>query len=527
MNWMKKIIVGVLLCTLTLSGIECDLWAAQNIVKVQADSEVQQTMNDIYVDTLKEYPDPDFSCTWKVIGIQRSTIGASSSYQQKYYKNIYNYCKKKNWKLTSTTYTDYDKVILGLTSIGINASNVGGHNLFDALADMKNVKKQGINGVIWTLMALNAHPDYNIPKKSGVSEQTTEEKLIQTILDRQLKDGGWSMSGERSDTDLTAMAMQSLTPYYGKREDVTKALDQAIFRLSNLQTSTGGYASYNTETSESCAQVIVALSGLGIDSKKDARFMKNGTSVFTRLMDYYVDHGFAHVLPANGKTAKKNSMATEQGMYAFASYQRMKLGKTSLYDMSDMKLVKGKKEESTTATTEHKTTANKTTAKTTAQKNGLSTVYPSTTEKPSVIRKSQTKQTVKHTMTTAATSAGSRTNHTTATSAASTAESQTKGDQTTAVGEEDKRDWSFEGNDYVQDEASYMTSDQAYAGATGVAAQQKMQPTHTRKDCKRVILWSSILMVIVGIFHTLWTYGVVQKAGRRIGVQKNAGKKKK
>lgn len=65
---------------------------------------------------------------------------------------MYAYCEQKNWKLTRTKYSDYSKLIMALTSIGIDAQNVGGHNLFDYLSDYENVRMQGIKGPIWALI---------------------------------------------------------------------------------------------------------------------------------------------------------------------------------------------------------------------------------------------------------------------------------------------------------------------------------------------------------------------------------------
>ena len=71
------------------------------------------------------------------------------AYRKTFYQNVYTYCEQKNWILTRTKYSDYSKLIMALTSIGIDAQDVGGHNLFEYLADYENVKMQGINGPIW------------------------------------------------------------------------------------------------------------------------------------------------------------------------------------------------------------------------------------------------------------------------------------------------------------------------------------------------------------------------------------------
>ena len=266
---------------------------------------------------------------WMVIGLARSgrTVPAG------YYDNVVEYVKAMadaNERLHRAKVTDNARVILALTAIGKDVTNVGGHNLLKGLDNMAYVQKQGINGPIFTLIALDSH---NYPTMGDV----TREKLIQVILDAQLPGGGWNLSGENADTDMTAMAIQALAPYYKTNETVKAAVDKALEALSALQCNDGGFGSWGTVNSESCAQVIVALTALGIDPTTDSRFVKNGSTVLGALAGFYVDGGgFKHT--ADGE---RNGMATEQGYYALASYYRFLNGQTSLYDMSDVTIQTG------------------------------------------------------------------------------------------------------------------------------------------------------------------------------------------
>ena len=261
---------------------------------------------------------------WMVIGLARSgrTVPAG------YYDNVVEYVKAKadaNERLHRAKVTDNARVILGLTAIGKDVTNVGGHNLLKGLDNMAYVQKQGINGPIFTLIALDSH---NYPTMGDV----TREKLIKAILDAQLPGGGWTLSGENADTDMTAMAIQALAPYYKTNETVKAAVDKALEALSALQRNDGGFGSWGTVNSESCAQVIVALTALGIDPTADSRFVKNGHTVLDALAGFYVTGGgFKHT--ADGE---RNGMATEQGYYALAAYYRFVNAQTRLYDMSDV-----------------------------------------------------------------------------------------------------------------------------------------------------------------------------------------------
>ena len=266
---------------------------------------------------------------WMVIGLARSGRPVPAGY----YDNVVEYVKAKadaNERLHPAKVTDNARVILALTAIGKDVTNVGGHNLLKGLDNMAYVQTQGINGPIFTLIALDSH---NYPTMGDV----TREKLIQVILDAQLTDGGWNLSGENADPDMTAMAIQALAPYYKTNETVKAAVDKALEALSALQRNDGGFASWGTINSESCAQVIVALTALGIDPTADSRFVKNGNTVLDALAGFYVTGGgFQHT--AGGE---RNGMATEQGYYALAAYYRFVNAQTRLYDMSDVAIQTG------------------------------------------------------------------------------------------------------------------------------------------------------------------------------------------
>ena len=185
-----------------------------------------------------------------------------------------------------------------------------------------------MNGPIWALIALNTDGYAD----SSAEFKKTAKEYISYILDAEKDGGGWSLNSSETnaDADITAMALTALAPYYKEDSRVKESADRAVLWLSENQNSDGTYSSWGTVNSESCAQVTVALTSLGIDPNKDERFIKNGKSVLDGLLGFYTDGGFKHV-----STGKLNAMATEQGYYALTAYFRFTGGKTSLYDMSD------------------------------------------------------------------------------------------------------------------------------------------------------------------------------------------------
>ena len=116
---------------------------------------------------------------------------------------------------------------------------------------------------------------------------------------------------------MTGMTIQALAPYYKSNTEVKTAVDRALDVMSGLQKADGGFASWGTVNSESCAQVICGLLDIGRDAGTDEAFVKNGHSVLDALMEFYVASagGFAHAANQNGELVV-NGMASQQAGYA-------------------------------------------------------------------------------------------------------------------------------------------------------------------------------------------------------------------
>lgn len=269
---------------------------------------------------------------WGVIGMSRSglTVPGLEDYYQKVLSYIRQSIDPETMRLHSAKSTENSRMILALTAIGKDATNIDGYNLVAGLSDLDFVSYQGSNGPIWALIALDSA---NYP----ASGTATRQALLETILSAQTTDGGWTVSGTKADSDMTGMALQALAPYYDTDENVRAAVDKAIDRLSQMQSEDGTFlADYGdgnpVPTSESVAQVITALSALGIDAGTDPRFVKSGGSALEALLRYYVDGGGFRHLP----DGELDGMATEQSYYALTAYFRFRSGEKRLYDMTDV-----------------------------------------------------------------------------------------------------------------------------------------------------------------------------------------------
>ena len=267
-----------------------------------------------------------FGSEWLVIALARSGRDVPDSY----YDSVVKAVQSAKGQLSDKKSTEYARTILALTAIGKDPADVGGYDLLAGLADMDDVTYQGINGAIFALLALDSGK-YDVPAAAEGGTQTTRDGLVAYILAQQLSDGGWALSGTSADPDVTAMALQALAPYRTGDETVDTAVDKGVQLLSDMQLADGGYSSWGTLNSESCAQVLIALATLGIDPVSDSRFVKNGLTVLDALLAYAVSGGFRHTVDGEA-----DAIATEQALCALTAYARLLDGKTALYDMTDV-----------------------------------------------------------------------------------------------------------------------------------------------------------------------------------------------
>ena len=320
---MKKSMV-FFICLMMILNLSSQAFAA-DIDTI--DSLVNETAEYLY----KSAPDPQVGSIggeWAVMGLARSGADIPDEYFENYYKTAEKYIKDCGGVLNDKKYTEYSRVVLALTAIGKNPTDISGYNMLIPLGDYEKTVWQGINGSIWALIALDSG-NYEIPKNENANVRATREMYIKNILDNQNADGGWSLSGEKSDADVTAMALQALGKYQDN-ESVKTAIENALFFISESQQANGGFLSQETENAESCAQMIVALCELGI-SIDDLRFIKNGNTILDSMLSYYKKgNGFKHT-----KDGMVNQMATEQCFCALVAVKRFNDKKNSLYSMSD------------------------------------------------------------------------------------------------------------------------------------------------------------------------------------------------
>ncbi len=157
-----------------------------------------------------------------------------------------------------------------------------------------------LSDIIWRIV---------IAVNLGDSELAAE--LSEDLEDCELESGGYALSGEVADPDLTAMAVCAL-------KMAGREVGELVGLLSSMQCESGAYYSLGAENAESTAQVVIALSVCGIDPDTDPRFIKNGVSVLGAMRSFAtLDGGYAHT-----EGDKMNGRASVQVALALLSLKK-------------------------------------------------------------------------------------------------------------------------------------------------------------------------------------------------------------
>ena len=355
----KKRVAIALAAALVVSGIGYVPKAdAESVTQVTGD--YSQEVNEV-CDTMEfVVSDPVFGSMggeWAALVLGRAGR-MTEEWKTKYlaavktsFDNVSETLKAQN-KLHRIKLTENSRAIIGLYSAGADVTDFYGWNLCAPLAgdnaggdkteksaDYTATLKQGINGPIYALIALDyaGYKSEGETKVTDVMEENTttlRDDYLNYILSKEISGGGWALSGTSADPDITMMAVQALSKYTYLPE-VNDAVERALTVMSSKQNAQGGYSSWGSVNAESISQVICGLTMLGIDPTTDERFIKNGNTLVDALKSFSADcvkdkvtyseyRGYAHA-ELNG-VMKYDQMATEQAGYAMVALWCQKKG---------------------------------------------------------------------------------------------------------------------------------------------------------------------------------------------------------
>ena len=251
---------------------------------------------------------------WAVLALARSGVNAQAWYLA--YKSALDSELSSNVEITVS---DATRAVLALTALGLDASDYEGCDLVSRVLIKDNggyiAAKSGNTALAFALIAIDSKP-------YGYDADRTA--LISLLTSNQLESGAWNINDGNPDEsiDATAMILTALAPYTDT-DAVRSAVDKALGWLASKYSE--GFGS-----SESDAQVLTALSALGIDAESDERF----DGLLDSLIGYSRDSGgFVH----DKYSTKENELSTEQAAYALAAYSRLLHSQNRLFDMSDAK----------------------------------------------------------------------------------------------------------------------------------------------------------------------------------------------
>ena len=166
---MKRILCLLLAAMMLFGGAFAEGEMPENV------KNAYQTTGD-YIESLGAPQVGSVGGEWMVIGLARSGREVPESY----YASAEAYVREnadEHGQLHRVKSTENSRMILALTAIGADVTNVAGYNLLEPLGNMNFLAMQGNNGPIWALIALDCG-DYELPDDANY----TREMLVQSVL---------------------------------------------------------------------------------------------------------------------------------------------------------------------------------------------------------------------------------------------------------------------------------------------------------------------------------------------------------
>ena len=330
---MKKRLIGLSLALL----LALSSWAPARAASGTEYKEIlEATLENIYFTVT----DPKCDVTggeWAVIALARYGFEDDAWYGR-YLDAVRAKVESCKGVLHSKKYTEYSRVILGLTAAGQDATQFNtGNQVYDLVSPLLNKQTsgeywavyQGNTGTAFAIIAMNSRSYLN-----NTEGRKARADLLDALLNAQNPDGGWNINGGASGIDPTAMSLQALAPYYLSRvkydalgtshtyAQLKSSVDSALAYLKTQRSDDYGSV-------EAAAQVVVALAALKRDAANDPLL---GDALSSVLAYYDGEGGFYH--DKIGSEAN-SQMSIEQAAYALVAYDRWKTGKTALYDMTE------------------------------------------------------------------------------------------------------------------------------------------------------------------------------------------------
>lgn len=328
--------------------------------KIQQDIVAEATYNSVLGggETVYGIESPD--SLYVAFSLIRAGYTAANDYYEQMYAKVAEQLKELKEKgsitvngesmnldtIGSTAYTSANpelnraKVVLFVTAMGKDASDINGYNLIDEMAQ-KKIYENSLTAYMLDstmLLALDCG-NYELPSGDAYITRSQLVNSVAASMDSMIESAiSWSS------IDMAAMPIQCLYPYVQSdnpaakeagstldTEAVKKAVQEGKEYLENTQNNDGTWSGYAGEKNNvwTLAQIMTAMGQLRINpcSEEDGSdFIKNGVTVLDDAAEFF------NMENKTLDTAKVPNMP-EQLLRGLSAVIRVMEGKNSLYDV--------------------------------------------------------------------------------------------------------------------------------------------------------------------------------------------------
>lgn len=279
---VSSLLALMLISSFTLGGcnreVTGDEPAKDNPNTVSYLTEIAEELGDYLQEKVPNPGEEGSDTDWIVFALRKSPSSVPEEYFELYYDNTRARVKRAKGVLSQDKFTDYERTIIGLSSIGKDPRDVEGYDLIPYIDYYDGVWGQGINAVWYALMA------------SKISDNLLEnqDKYV-SLVEESLRSGKYDDKGL---TDYISIGIQALSFYSeDKRYNLKPLIEDSIDKLSRYQGDDGSMGN-----AESTAMAVIALTMNGVNPLEDQRFIKNGKTLVDGLLLYRISDGsFSHV----------------------------------------------------------------------------------------------------------------------------------------------------------------------------------------------------------------------------------------
>lgn len=175
-------------------------------------------INDKYLENAGTTPGDWYPIALGRLGIQDNNEGYLAVIKDRVEERY-----RESGRLSAAKATEWHRIALAVLAMGGDPTNFGTDEngapinlIADGTYDRGKTTplgRQGINGWIWGLITLDSMR-YAVPDGA----YNTRDDIIVEIISKQLSDGGFALSSDDADPDITAMAITALAPYYNSEK---------------------------------------------------------------------------------------------------------------------------------------------------------------------------------------------------------------------------------------------------------------------------------------------------------------------